>query len=229
MNMSTQPLQRVKQKLVQEDAVSSLRAGILESVFKPGERLIETELAQQLGVSRGPVRDALKELAREGLVVIQPYRGAIVATFSADDVRQIYELRSLLEGYATRRAVEKVTTADIDRLQEIYSEMKACARAGNVTGLVEKDVEFHRELCRLSGNSRLLTAWSSLIAQVRLFLTLAGGVFYDPEFIVETHTPVLEAMRRRDADDAERAIKESMRETAQTIMRGMEEERASAE
>jgi DNA-binding GntR family transcriptional regulator len=201
--------------------LSSLRAAILEGTFQAGERLIETDLAEQLGTSRGPVREALKELSREGLVDIQPYKGAVVRTFSASDIEEIYELRNLLEGYATRMAVEKATPADIDRLQELYDEMQAIADAGDLSALVEKDIEFHREICRVSGNTRLQVIWSSLASQVRLFLVLADQVFFEPDFIVGTHTDTMKAFRTRDPDLAERAVEMHMLEVGQTIARAL--------
>lgn len=220
--MPRNSLQRIKQRLIRDDVLSSLRAAILEGTFQPGEHLVESELAEQLGTSRGPVRDALQELAQEGLVVIHPYRGAEVATLTASDIQEIYELRSVLETYATRLAVEKATPADIDRLQSIYDEMKAVACTGDLSALVEKDVEFHHEICRLSGNRRLLKVWSSLASQVRLFLILADQVFFEPDFIVETHTATLEAMHKKDPDLAETAVKKHMLEVGQTIARALE-------
>jgi DNA-binding GntR family transcriptional regulator len=209
--------------------LSSLRAAILGGTFQAGERLIETDLAERIGTSRGPVRDALKELAREGLVDVHPYRGAVVATLTARDIEEIYELRNLLEGYATRAAVEKASPADIDRLQKIYSEMQSIADAGDLSALVEKDIEFHREICRISGNRRLLDVWSSLGSQVRLFLVLADQVFFTPEFIVSTHTVTLEAMCTRDAERAVQAMQAHMLEVGRTIARGLREQELTEE
>jgi DNA-binding GntR family transcriptional regulator len=219
--MSTSGLRRITQRLIRDDVLSSLRAAILEGQFEAGERLVETDLAGQLGTSRGPVRDALKELSREGLVDIHAYRGAVVKTFSARDIEEIYELRNLLEGYATREAVEKATAADIERLQTIYDEMQAFADADDLAALVEKDVEFHREICRTSGNTRLLEMWSSLASQVRLFLVLADQVFFEPNFIVSTHTDTMEAFRTGDPDLAERAVEKHMFDVGRTIAQAL--------
>ena len=224
--MAKAHLKKIKQRLIRDDVLSSLRAAILEGSFQVGEQLVETELAEQLGTSRGPVREALSELAREGLVVTLPYKGAVVAELSASDIREIYELRTVLESYATRLAVENATSADIDLLQSLYEEMGSAARAGDLSALVKKDVEFHRKICHLSGNTRLLEIWSSLAAQVRMFLVLADQVFFEPDFIVETHAPLLKAMRTKNPDLAERAVKKHMSEVGTTIMRAMEEKSA---
>jgi DNA-binding GntR family transcriptional regulator len=222
-------LRKISQRLIRDNVLSSIRAAILEGTFEPEERLIETDLARQLGTSRGPVRDALKELAQEGLVVIHPYKGAEVASFSASDIQEIYVLRNLLEGYATRLAVENATSADIDHMQEIYDEMQALADEEDRSGLVEKDIEFHRELCHLSGNQRLLDVWTSLAAQVRLFLVLANQVFFEPDFIVSTHTDTMKAMRNRDPDAAEKAVKKHMYEVGRTIALALDEQESDDE
>jgi DNA-binding GntR family transcriptional regulator len=214
-------LRKVQQRLIRDDVLSSLRAAILEGTFQPGERLIETDLSQQLGTSRGPVREALKELSREGLVVIHPYRGAEVTTFCADDIREICVLRTLLEGHATREAVTKATPEDIERLQKMYDQMQNLADTNDLSELVEKDIAFHREICRIAGNKRLLEVWSSLAAQIRLFLILTDQVFFDPDFIVETHKPVLDAMRNQDPDAAAEAITYHLCKAAEAIVSGM--------
>ena len=227
--MGKYQLPSVKQGLIRDDVLSSLRAAILDRTYQPGEHLIETELARQFGTSRGPVRDAIKELAQEGLVVIQAHKGGVVATFSPQDILEISELRILVEGHATRLASQNATDADLRLLQAKYDEMQALADAGDLKRLVEKDIEFHREVCRLSGNGRLLKLWSSLASQIRLFLVLTDQVYFTPQYIVETHRPILAAMYRKDHAAAEEEIKQHLAEAAETIVQGMRDlERAPA-
>ncbi|MFB3902375.1 MAG: GntR family transcriptional regulator [Acidobacteriota bacterium] len=214
----------MKQGLIRDDVLSSLRAAILDRSYRPGEHLIETELARQFGTSRGPVRDAIKELAQEGLVTIQAHRGAVVATFSPEDILEISELRILLEGYATRLASENASAEDLALLETKYGEMQSLADAGDLKRLVEKDIDFHREVCRLSRNGRLLKLWSSLASQIRLFLVLTDQVYFTPQEIVETHRPILEAMHRKDHTGAEKEIKLHLAQAAETIVRGMREQ-----
>ncbi|MFB3903145.1 MAG: GntR family transcriptional regulator [Acidobacteriota bacterium] len=214
-------LPSVKQGLICDDVLSSLRAAILNRRYQPGEHLVETELARQYGTSRGPIRDAIKELAQEGLVVIQPHKGGVVATFSAQDILEISELRILVEGHATRLASQNATAEDLELLQAKYDEMQSLADAGDLRRLVEKDIDFHREVCRLSGNGRLLKLWTSLASQIRLFLVMFDQVYFTPQYIVETHRPILEAMYRRDHAAAEEEIKRHLAEAAETIVQGM--------
>jgi DNA-binding GntR family transcriptional regulator len=208
--------------LVRDDVLSSLRDAILDGTFRAGEHLIEKELAEQLGTSRVPVRDALKELSREGLVAIHPFRGAVVATFLAEDIREIYTLRILLEGYATRLATEKATDQDIECVQQIHEELRDIVERGDLAALVLTDFKFHQEICRLSGNKRLLEAWSTLGSQTRLVMTLADQVYFEPSFILETHVPIVEALHNRDPDAAEKAVTFHLGEAAELIVEKME-------
>ena len=219
--MGKYQLPSVKQGLIRDDVLSTLRAAILDRIYQPGEHLVETELARQFGTSRGPVRDAIKELAQEGLVIFHPHKGGVVATFSSQDIIEISELRILVEGHATRLASQKATAEDLALLQAKYEEMQSFADAGDLKRLVEKDIEFHREVCRLSGNSRLLKMWSSLASQIRLFLVLTDQVYFTPQYIVETHRPILEAMYRKDHLAAEREITQHLAEAADAIVQGL--------
>ena len=218
--------EKIIQRSIRYDVLSSLRAAILDGTLKAGAHLIEAELANQMGVSRGPIREALAELEEEGLVVKYAYKGTFVASFSARDVREIYSLRCLLEGYAARLAAVRIRPKDIERLESIINSMEEAADAGDLDMLVERDIQFHREICRLSGHSLLFATWSKLASRVRLFLTLADQVYFTPDYIVGTHYPTMEALRKRDPDLAEKTIKEPIIEVGETVARGVEEETA---
>lgn len=212
----------IKQRLVHYDVLSSLRAAVLDGTLAAGDHIVETEIAARLGISRGPVREALAELEQEGLVVKYPYRGTFVASFSAHDVREIYSLRALLEGRAARLAATRVQPEDVDRLQAVNDAMQEAGDAGLLHTLVEQDIEFHRQICQLSGHALLLRTWSQLVSRVRLFLTLADQVYFAPEYIVGTHRPTVAALRKGDPDLAQKSIEEPIIEVGETVARHME-------
>ena len=214
--------------MIHHDVLSSLRAAILDGTLKAGERIVEAELANQMGISRGPIREALGELEEEGLVVKYAYKGTFVASFSARDVREIYSLRCLLEGYAARLAAMRIQSEDIERLESIISSMEEAADAAKLDMLVERDIQFHREICRLSDHGLLFPTWTKLVSRVRLFLTLADQVYFTPEHIVGTHYPTMEALRKRDPDLAEKTSKEPIIEVGETVARGVEEGKIKA-
>jgi len=224
MNGDKPHFERIGQRLIHRDVLSALRAAILDGTLQPGERIVEADIAEQMDISRGPVREALAELEEEGLVVRRAYKGTFVATYSARHVRELYSLRALLEGYAARLAAVRVQPEDIEKLESLVNSMKEAGDAGDIDTLVEKDIQFHREICRLSDHDLLIQMWNKLVSRTRLFLTLANLVYFTHDHMVGTHYPTLEALRNADPDLAEKTIKEPMIKGGEVMARGMEEE-----
>src|SRR5262249_18170223 len=125
--------------MLSQHVADSVRRVILSGRFKPGERLIEHELATELNVSRAPVRDALRLLAKEGLVTLIPHRGAIVTAISPDIVIDAFSVRAVLEGMAARLAISRLTAADVARLDALVHEMELTGTIGDAFQLVEQD------------------------------------------------------------------------------------------
>jgi len=211
-------LTKIGQERIQDRAVSLLREAILDGTFAQGERLVEVDLAERLGISRGPVRDALQVLAAEGLVEVSPYKGATVRQLSPKDILEILDLRMLLEGYAARRAAESATVDEIADVRSIFNDMQEHARRGELNELVKDDIRFHEEVCRLSRNARLLQVWHLFAPQIGMFLTLSDKVYIDAQTIARLHTDEMDAIEARDPDRAEQAARASLLETAQIIM-----------
>lgn len=161
------PIQRVELR----DAVAiEIRELILNGEFVAGERLIETELADRFGTSRGPVRDALADLEQSGLVVSINRRGSFVAQLTVDDVAELYAVRSALESLATAQAIERATPADTATLQDRLTELDRAALDGDARAIAEADMRFHRTIVELAGNNRLIDAWSRLADQTVLLM-----------------------------------------------------------
>lgn len=190
------------------DQVTSLiRDAIINGGLQPRTRLVENELADNLKVSRGPVREALRRLEQEGLVRIVPASGTFVATLTEDDIKDIYGVRAALEGYAASIAAE--SGFDPLPLDEVLTQMQSSFNAGDLSGIIEADVAFHRGLILLANNRRLLAAWNTLEAQTRLILSLTRDqVYRDPERLVEQHRALVEAIRSRDREHAEKRVRE---------------------
>ncbi|MGN6244883.1 MAG: GntR family transcriptional regulator [Motilibacteraceae bacterium] len=148
-----------------DEAYESLRASILGGEVAPGERLGEVELAEQLGVSRTPVREALRRLAADGLVEVLPNRGARVAQWTTEDLEEIYDLRAMLESHGAARAAERIEDAELPELRRLCAEMEACAQRGrtrDLDRLAELNAELHRRIVDAAASPRL----ASLIAAV---------------------------------------------------------------
>ncbi|MFY0543579.1 GntR family transcriptional regulator [Brevibacillus sp. H7] len=134
-----------------ERVVSRLREAILKREFKPGERLVQEELAEAMGVSRMPIREALRQLEKEGLVTLEPHKGAIVTPVTADDIEEIYHLRATLEAMAVERSLPHLTAEDKRTLRQLADDMEQAAAKHDVEEFIQKNAEFHhmmRKGCR---------------------------------------------------------------------------------
>ena len=149
-----------------EDAADRIREQILAGGFAQGEHLVEARIAEQLNVSRGPVREAFKLLRSEGLLQEEPRRGTFVVSLSADDVREIYGLRAAIEGRAARLLASQQDPAALAELRALLSSIEAAAASGDVTAVYRQDLAFHDALCRLSGNARLHEVFARYVPDV---------------------------------------------------------------
>ncbi len=141
---------------VVERAMGIVRAGIMRGRYAPGQRLVEADLMRELGVSRGAVRDVLSRLAADGLAMIEPYRGAIVARLTREGLRSSFEVRELLEGLAARQAAERFGRRELDRTTvERNLRDYGASSSGEKDEYMERNVRFHNYIAELSGNVHL--------------------------------------------------------------------------
>ena len=142
-----------------------LRAAIISGELQPGQRLVEARLGERLGLSRAPVRDAMRLLERDGLVQSLPRRGAVVVTLNRHDVREIYGLRAALECAAIRDVTINATPEFLAQLEVLIEAMQRESHASDVALLSGDDVAFHSAICKFPGNARLFSAWTGIHAQ----------------------------------------------------------------
>lgn len=197
-----------------------LREAILNGHFGPGERLREEALASALGVSRGPIREALARLEREGLIVIRRNRGAIVAQLAREDLDEVYTLRVAIERLAVQRAIEMVTDDEIARMQEIVDEIAIeTARGITEKRAAELDIRFHDLIYQAAHHRRLYDCWATLRPQIHiLFLNrnVANPDFRD--YVVASHQEIVDALHSREIHRAVRMIEEHLRGSYERIV-----------
>lgn len=193
-----------------ERVYGALRHQILSGELKPNQRLVELQLAGQFGLSRTPVREALKRLSAEGLVALDPVRGTIVRHVDAAEVEDIYAIREALDGLAARLAATYGSDGDIAKLQLIAELMEESAHAGHWEAIVQINIMFHEVLYSASHNERLAAMARSLQDAVRQYSSL---VFTDPDRVgevVREHAEIVAALEARDPDRAEAACRGHM-------------------
>ena len=194
-------------RVLADEVADALRDAITTGRFESGQRLIEHELATQLAVSRGPVREALSRLSQEGLVVVDRHRGASVASLSGDDTDQIYSLRTALEELAVEWLCRLATSADFDRLEQVLARFDELPRPLTRQAIAALDVDFHDAIFRASHHERVCRAWEGLRSQLYLYLVQLGA--QDEEFTTgwpDRHGRLLRILRTRKSTAAVKAI-----------------------
>jgi DNA-binding GntR family transcriptional regulator len=178
---------------------------IVEGSYPPGSRIVETRVAQELGVSQGPVREALRDLEQLGCVVHEPYRGCSVRAFSVDELLDAFPVRAALEALAARLAAERITDDELDALDELLDRMRLAARRGDAHDQSQANASFHATIVRAARNSTLERQWRMLEPFSRTYLTVSRpGI--DLLHLSERHVPILDALRRHEPDAAAEAM-----------------------
>ena len=199
-------LERIKRTSVAESAYRAIREGIIARRFSPGEQLVESRLAAELEISRGPVREALARLRDEGLLVDEPHRGAYVRSFTLEDIVDIYNVRIGLEPVAARLVIRN--GAPLDGLRDLIGEMGAAAAVSDLERLSERELAFHQALCDLSGNLHISSLFRSISGQVQMAVSLDNAAYADPADVAREHEPVVDAIVRGSEEEASRVIVE---------------------
>jgi DNA-binding GntR family transcriptional regulator len=208
------------QRTLSDYVADQLRQAILAGQFPPNERLVEQEIAESMQTSRGPVRDALKILENEGLVVRQSHRGAFVAQLHPEDFIEIYTLREALETLAIRYAIQNATDQQIGDLAELVRSMENMARQNyNQVDATDLDMEFHHTLCKISGHKRVTNVWESMSGQIRLVLLKHRLINPDDLRVrsVSWHAKIVDAMRERNTEKAINELRTHMAASSEWV------------
>jgi DNA-binding GntR family transcriptional regulator len=200
-------LQRIKPRVLRQEVLTALRTAILANEITAGSRLLEADVAEQMGVSRAPVREAIRHLEQEGLVEIFPHRGAVVVGLPETEIDAIYELRAVIEGRATAASVGVVGEEELARLEALVDEMRGAIKAQEVDAIAEFDLRFHGLIVEWSGLTLLRHIWSSLdgLVRVRSYQALdrpGSTAKYFLRNAASSHTILVDAIRAGDADAA---------------------------
>ena len=218
-------LHPVQSKGIATHVYQQLRQAIRVGQLKPGDRLVDGELAEALKVSRATVREALRLLESQGLVVNEHRRGTYVAKLTSADLRDICNFRSLLETHAARMGARATTEAELAELAALIDDLYAAAAQRDFERIVELDLRFHQAICRFARSKRLYETWLGMETMLRAFLLLKYDLYDDSSQIAESHRPILDAIRRGDGDDAADLLQRHIMETAEQVLARLEAER----
>jgi DNA-binding GntR family transcriptional regulator len=216
--------------LLSHEVIDRLRDSILKGRLPTGYRLREERLAEALGVSRGPVRNALVQLEREGLAIRRPNRGAIVAELSRRDLEEVFSIRSAIEPLACAWAAANAQPAELDEMQAIIDGYAKLTSRVTDEAAAEADLGFHDVIYRASRHKRLMSLWQDLRPQIYVFM-LARRYVREPEFreiMIAGHALIRDAVARGDEQQARAAAAEHIRTSYTRVLAAYDDEAEQA-
>lgn len=217
------PIELENYKPLREVVFETLRQAIISGLFKPGERLMEVQLAEQMGVSRTPVREAIRKLELEGFVAMVPRKGAYVSGISVKDIIDVFEVRASLEGLAASLAAERITEEELKELEKSLLQSSEVITGENINIFVEKDTNFHELLYRYSKNQRLANIITHLKEQIQRFRTTSLSLPGRTKDAVDEHKKIVEAISDRNAELAYTLAREHIESAEQSFLKALQE------
>lgn len=197
-----------QKNLIVTTIIDGLRDAIISGKFKPGERLKESEIADQLKVSRSPVREALRSLELDGIVELVPWKGAFVRKITRKEVTDLYEVKEMIEGFAARRIAENGSAQDILELEEIWKQMEILVNK-NIDEYLKENSNFHKAVVSKSQNKKLEQIYLSLLGPIELFRSFGiRQEFRLEESFLRQHLSIVEAIKSKDGNTAEKLSRE---------------------
>ena len=201
----------------QESVADRLRQLIVSRKLRPGERIVQSELAEQFGVSRTPIREALHKLASDGLVILSPNKGASVADFSLSELEGIYSIRIAIEGYGAFLAAEQITDDDLGRLASLLDRMKVVFEEGDRWRLLEVNREFYALLYAIAKQPRLYDLIMKHLDMADLYRRMAFTIDTFYRHTIADHEELLAVLRTRDPEAAERLTRLGLEDTLSSL------------
>ena len=219
------PIKLDNYKPLREMVFESLREAIILGRLKPGERLMEIQLAEEMGVSRTPVREAIRKLELEGFVVMVPRKGAYVAGISVKDIVDVFEVRAALEGLAAALAAERITSEEMDQLELSLLKINV-SYEDDIKAVVEEDSSFHTLVYQASRNQRLVQIITHLQEQIHRFRMTSLSQPGRTKIALDEHKKIVEAISDRNVELAHALATEHIENAEQSLLNALREEEA---
>lgn len=203
------PFSRHRLTSLSDQVYDRLRRAIITAELPPGEKLVELDVAAQMGTSQGPIREALQRLEHDGLVNRRARSATFVTTMAISEMYELFSIRSVIEGFAIQHTVQTINALQCGLLDELVQKMALAGREQDLIGLAELDLQFHQRIVEWSGREGLQRVWKPLSSQVERFIVQSHPEHYlDFVEIGTRHQPIVDALRRGDRDEAVQVMQE---------------------
>jgi len=219
-----QPVNLESYKPLRELVLDAIREAIINGTLKPRERLMEIQLAEELGVSRTPIREALRKLELEGFIVMVPRKGAYVADISFKDIADVFEIRAALEALAAGLAAERITDEELEEMERLVAEKAESIANQDMEKLIKVDTLFHEAIYKASRNQRLTSIISNLREQIQRYRTTSLSYPGRMQRSLEEHRSIVEAIQSRDPQIAQQVAREHIENAENSIIEAIKKD-----
>jgi len=223
------PLKIEGYDLLSKKVYRILKKEIIKGSFKPGNKILEFAIAQQMGVSRTPVREAIRQLAAEGFVALNPNQGVVVKSVSAENIREILQIHSVLEGLAARLACEVINKEGLKELENYLNEMENLQKTGDSIAYSEVDLKFHDTIDNYCQNSRLIKMRKNIADQAKRFRISSLRISKRLKESYKEHQKILEAFKAKDAKKADSLSQKHIQNALKNILKRVLEKENNGE
>ena len=224
--------EKLNHNTLSKQVVRAIRHQIFSGALRPNQRVVEAEIAAEMGISRGPVREALAELEKEGLIITYPRKGTYVKSFELKDIEEIYTLRALLEGFAVSLALDRFQEQDLAYLRDLLDQIVEMAEKKDVIEVSRLNMQFHKKIMELSNHKRLYDSWQTLLAQTQMLSAMTTEYYTSLIDIRKSHKILLDALVTGDRDHIKRSFEQHILKSMNELLdflKKMKEERPSGE
>ena len=213
---------KLEARTLRANVTDLIRRAIIEGDLPAESELNQAQIAAKLGISRGPVREAMGRLEQEGLIKNVPYKGVFITSLSPDYVEELYSLRGALESFAMECAIEKLTSKELKKLKQLVKDMHKAAQAKDEYKLGEIDLIFHKTIIEMSQHELLKKTWKNLEIGLQRCLYKRQQIYPSLELVVGSHPAIVEAMEARDIETATTLMREHILDAGQKLREQME-------
>ena len=194
-NMKDRKFQSQEKETLKEWVIKEIKAAIIDGRLKSQERVNESKIAEEMGLSKSPIREAVNELVKDGILVSEPFKGAVVKGLTKKEAHELYSLRAVLEAFAVDLMEKPLNPDALETMDQIVLDMKDAAHRNNLDKMIELDLKFHQYLMKLSGHQLLLEIWERIYGRISMYMGQKSRFFENLEEDAALHEALVEKIR----------------------------------
>lgn len=210
-------------ELMSEEIADILRENIISRSINPGEKVNEYQVAKLLNISRPPIREAFRLLAAEGLITLVPRKGAFVSKMTPQEVKEIYEMKSMMESFAVRLGIPIVDEKEVSELDSINNLIEEKIKQNDFKAILKLNIEFHRKMIKMSKNEKLAHFYESIVLPIRRYQQVGLSAPASWETSLQEHREIVEAIRSKNIEFVERLSRGHTMKAAARVIKQLEE------